>query len=205
MTDNVESKGRVDANDFGVNYFQEKVESNRNESDLKNSNESECDNECYENYSRENQPDTNRSSNSNEQEYDGNRCGEMGEDNVEDKQGENELDISTSHLLPLINVNTNDYNPNTSFSEYIRGKSNILQTGNIMTNTAFRSDHDHPRREYLDLSTGQINVVDGDGCYEHPPKSDESAEVMALIRISSLKMLRHTYNAKSCLCQKRIL
>ena len=70
VTDNVESKGRVDANDFGVNYIQEKVESNRNESDLKNSNESECDNECYENYSRENQPDTNRSSNSNEQEYD---------------------------------------------------------------------------------------------------------------------------------------
>ena len=61
----------------------------------------------------------------------------------------------------MINVNTHDYNPNTSFSEYIRGTSNILQTGNIMTNTTFRSDHGYPRREYLDLSTGQVNVVDG--------------------------------------------
>ena len=57
---------RVDAIDFGGNCIQKNIEFNRNESDSNNSNERECDNKCHENYSRENHPDTDRSSNSND-------------------------------------------------------------------------------------------------------------------------------------------
>lgn len=167
-------------------------ESNENESQSQ-SKESECDDESNENESNgkesnENESDKNGSSKSHERERDGNECGERecvelkgGENNVfgGDEHDESELDISTSQLLPLTTVNTLDYNPNTSFSEYMPSKVSILRTGNTMTNTTFSCFHLRPRGEYLDLSTGQVNVVDRDNnCNAKPSEHFESAEAV---------------------------
>lgn len=79
----------------------------------------------------------------------------------------NELEISTSELLPIsYYIETNDFNVDTSFSEYmdqnLSRKENILQRGNTITNVNFLPNNDMTTGEYFDLSTQTVNVVTRD-------------------------------------------